>query len=136
MEPADLRGQIARGDGRKAPDAQNPGCPRTQLARNVNYCSAIGVYRRLYEAQAEIVTAAEPVKLRDGVLTWRNVFTGRTGEIGDVALFLWSTPRVVDDAIGAPLREAGIDTRLAGDCMAPRNLFCAIHEGEALALAL
>jgi hypothetical protein len=54
----------------------------------------------------------------------------------DVDLFLWSTPRVVDDAIAAPLREAGVDVRLAGDCVAPRNLFCAIHEGEALALAL
>jgi len=110
--------------------------PRTQLARNVNYCSAIGVYRRLYEANADIVTAAEPVKLREGVLTWRNVFTGRTEDISGVGLFLWSTPRMVDDAIAAPLREAGIDARLAGDCMAPRNLFCAIHEGEALAMAL
>jgi hypothetical protein len=110
--------------------------PRTQLARNVNYCSAIGVYRRLYEANVDIVTAAEPVKLREGVLTWRNVFTGRTEDIPGVGLFLWSTPRRVDDAIAAPLREAGIDTRLAGDCMAPRNLFCAIHEGEALAMAL
>jgi 2,4-dienoyl-CoA reductase-like NADH-dependent reductase (Old Yellow Enzyme family)/thioredoxin reductase len=110
--------------------------PRTQLARNVNYCSAIGVYRRLYEANVDIVTAAEPVKLREGVLTWRNVYTGRTEDIPGVGLFLWSTPRRVDDAIAAPLREAGIDTRLAGDCMAPRNLFCAIHEGEALAMAL
>jgi hypothetical protein len=29
-----------------------------------------------------------------------------------------------------------VDTWLAGDCVAPRNLFCAIHEGEAVALAL
>jgi NADPH-dependent 2,4-dienoyl-CoA reductase/sulfur reductase-like enzyme len=110
--------------------------PRTQLARNVNYCSAIGVYRRLYEANAEIVLAAEPVRLRNRTLTCRNVFTGRTREFEDVELFLWSTPRVVDDAIAAPRREAGVDVRLAGDCLAPRNLFCAIHEGEALALAL
>jgi hypothetical protein len=110
--------------------------PRTQLARNVNYCSAIGVHRRLYEANAEIVMAAEPVGLRDGVLTCRNVFTGRTRDFEEVELFLWSTPRVVDDAIAAPLRAAGVDTRLAGDCVAPRNLFCAIHEGEAVALSL
>lgn len=110
--------------------------PRTQLARNVNYCSAIGVHRRLYAAKVDIVMAAEPLRLRDGVLTWRNVFTGLAQDIHDVALFVWSTPRVVDDAIAEPLRQAGIDTRLAGDCMAPRNLFCAIHEGEALALAL
>ena len=110
--------------------------PRTQLARNVNYCSAIGVHRRLYAADAGIVMAAEPVRLREGVLTWRNVFTGRTQQVREVALFLWATPRVADDALAAPLRQAGIDTRLAGDCMAPRNLFCAIHEGEALARAL
>ncbi|MFL5070976.1 MAG: FAD-dependent oxidoreductase [Xanthobacteraceae bacterium] len=110
--------------------------PRTQIARNVNYCSAIGVHRRLYEANATIVMAAEPVSLRNGILVWRNVFTGREQEIRDVALFLWSTPRIADDALAAPLRDAGIDTRLAGDCMAPRNLFCAIHEGEAAGMAI
>jgi 2,4-dienoyl-CoA reductase-like NADH-dependent reductase (Old Yellow Enzyme family) len=110
--------------------------PRTQIARNVNYCSAIGIHRRLYAANVELVMAGEPVALRDGQLTWRNVFTGRIQEIGDVALFVWSTPRVADDALAEPLRAAGIDTVLVGDCMAPRNLLCAIHEGEAAAMAL
>jgi 2,4-dienoyl-CoA reductase-like NADH-dependent reductase (Old Yellow Enzyme family) len=110
--------------------------PRTQLARNVNYCSAIGVYRRLYDAHAEIVLAAEPSTLRNGVLTWRNVFTGRSHDIENVDLFLWSTPRVADDSLAQPLAQAGVDTRLVGDCMAPRNLLCAIHEGEAAAMAL
>ena len=96
----------------------------------------IGVQRRLYEAGVEIVLAAEPLALRDGVLVWRNIFTGRTQEINDVALFLWSTPRLADDAIAAPLRDAGIGVRLAGDCMAPRDLFCAIHEGEAAGMAV
>jgi thioredoxin reductase len=105
--------------------------PRTQLARGVNYCSAIGVQRRLSEANVEIIVAGEPLSLRNGQLTWRNVFTGRTREIADVALFLWSTPRLADDAIAAPLRAAGLEVRLAGDCLAPRDLFCAIHEGEA-----
>jgi len=110
--------------------------PRTQLARNVNYCSALGIYRRLYQANVDIVLAAEPVSLRDGVLAWRNIFTNDPKQISDVGLFLWSTPRIADDALAAELRQAGVDVRLAGDCMAPRNLFCAIHEGEALALAL
>ena len=110
--------------------------PRQQLARNVNYCSAIGVHRRLYEANAEIVLSAEPVSLRGGVLAWRNVFTGRLQQIDDVGVFVWSTPRIADDAIAKPLRDAGADVRLIGDCMAPRNLLCAIHEGETAALAL
>jgi 2,4-dienoyl-CoA reductase-like NADH-dependent reductase (Old Yellow Enzyme family) len=110
--------------------------PRQQIARNVNYCSTIGIHRRLYEADAEIVLSAEPISLRDGTLTWRNVFTGQTRDITDVAMFVWSTPRVADDAIASPLQDAGIDLRLIGDCMAPRHLHCAIHEGEAAALAL
>src|SRR4029450_9019206 len=47
--------------------------PRTQIARNVNYCRAIGIHRRLYQADARIVVAAEPVSFQNGVLTWRNV---------------------------------------------------------------
>jgi hypothetical protein len=110
--------------------------PRQQIARNVNYCSAIGIHRRLYEANAEIVLSAEPVSLRAGRLTWRNVFTGQTQGLDDVGMFVWSTPRVADDAVAKQLCAMGIDVRLIGDCMAPRNLLCAIHEGEALALAL
>jgi hypothetical protein len=110
--------------------------PRTQIARQVNYCSAIGIHRRLYEAGVEIVQAAEPVALRDGVLTWRNVFTSRMQDIDDVGLVVWSTPRIADDALALPLRAAGLDVQLVGDCMAPRNLICAIHEGEAAALAV
>jgi hypothetical protein len=57
-------------------------------------------------------------------------------EILNVAAFLWSTPRISDDALVEPLRAAGVDTRLAGDCVSPRNLLCAIHEGEAAAAAV
>jgi dimethylglycine catabolism A len=110
--------------------------PRMQIARNVNYCSTIGIHRRLYHADAEIIVAAEPVSLQDGVLTWRNVFTGRVRGIRNVGLFLWSTPRIANDALAQPLRQAGVDTRLVGDCVAPRNLLCAIHEGEAAAMAI
>jgi hypothetical protein len=35
-----------------------------------------------------------------------------------------------------PLPRAGIDTRLVGDCVAPRNLLCAIHESEASATGI
>ncbi len=110
--------------------------PRMQLARDVNYCSAIGIYRRLYGADATLIFAAEPVAQRNGVLTWRNVFTGRTQDIANVDVFVWSTPRIADDSLAEPLRQAGLDVRLVGDCVSPRNLMCAIHEGEAVAMAL
>jgi hypothetical protein len=110
--------------------------PRTQIARNVNYCSAIGIHRRLYQADAEIVLAAEPISFQDGVLSWRNVFTKRVREIPNVGLFLWSTPRIANDGLVQPLLRAGVYTVLVGDCVAPRNLLCAIHEGEAAATTI
>jgi dimethylglycine catabolism A len=110
--------------------------PRTSIARNVNYCSAIGIHRRLYQADTEIIIAAEPICFEGGVLTWRNVFTGRARDIPNVSLLLWSTPRIANDALAKPLQQAGTETRLVGDCVAPRNLLCAIHEGEAAAMAI
>jgi dimethylglycine catabolism A len=110
--------------------------PRTDIARQVNYCSRIGIHRRLYQAGAEIIVAAEPVAFEHGVLAWRNIFNGRVHEISHVGLFLWSTPRLANDALAEPLRRAGLDTCLIGDCLAPRNLICAIHEGEAAGTAL
>jgi dimethylglycine catabolism A len=110
--------------------------PRTQIARNVNYCSAIGIHRRLYQADAEIIVAAEPISFQNGVLAWRNVFTGRPRTIADVGLFLWATPRLANDSLAQSLQQAGVETRLVGDCLAPRNLLCAIHEGEAAAMEI
>ncbi len=110
--------------------------PRTHIAQNVNYCSAIGVHRRLYEANVGIVTAAEPVSLTGQVLEWRNVFTERRQTIEGVDLFLWSTPRIADDQLYGRLQAEGVEALLAGDCMSPRNVLCAVHEGHAIALSL
>lgn len=108
--------------------------PRTDIAQAVNHCSAIGIYRRLYAAGVEIVTAAEPVSLKDGSLVWRNVFIGRTSEIADVDLFLWSTPRLANDELAWSLRSEGMEVLLVGDSMSPRNILCAVHEGHTVAL--
>ncbi|MEQ9639752.1 MAG: FAD-dependent oxidoreductase [Alphaproteobacteria bacterium] len=103
--------------------------PRVQIARNVPYTNALGIYRRLLNAGVEIVTTALPVDHRDGRVIWRNAFTGKQSTVDDVALFAYSTPRQANDALAAPLRAAGLEVRLVGDARAPRTLFSAIHEG-------
>lgn len=110
--------------------------PRTHIAQNVNYCSAIGVYRRLYGANIEILTAAEPVSLVSKTLVWRNVFTGNEQSIAGVDVFLWSTPRIADDPLYYRLQAEGLEAVLIGDCMSPRNALCAVHEAHATALSL
>ena len=103
--------------------------PRTQIAQAVNYCSALGVHRRLHGLDIEIVTATEPVEIRDdGTVLCRNVFSGHEGEIEEVDTVVYATPRRVVDDLARKL--ADLSPTLIGDCLAPRNLLIAIHEGH------
>ena len=103
--------------------------PRTRIAQAVNYCSALGVHRRLHCLDVEIVTATEPVEIReDGEVRCRNVFSGHEGVIEDVDTVVYATPRRVQDALAREL--ADLSPNLIGDCLAPRNLAIAIHEGH------
>jgi hypothetical protein len=70
--------------------------------------------------------------LIEGVVTLKNIYSGKRIDIPDIALFTYSTPRVADDALAAPLRAAGLDVRLIGDCYAPRFLQNATAEGHAV----
>ena len=103
--------------------------PRTQIAQAVNYCSALGVHRRLHGLGVEIVTASEPVSWRAGVLTLVNVFSQREREIRGVETFVYATPRRADDALLGSLRGR-VPVHGVGDCVAPRNMLIAIHEGH------
>ena len=103
--------------------------PRTQIAQAVNYCSALGVHRRLHGLDVEIVTATEPVEIRDdGEVRCRNVFSAHEGVIEDVDTVVYATPRRVRDTLARDL--ADLSPTLIGDCLAPRNLSIAIHEGH------
>ena len=109
--------------------------PRTGIAQAVNYCSALGVHRRLHGLDVEIVTATEPVEVReDGVVRCRNVFSGHAAVVEEVDTLVYATPRRVDDALAR--RLADLSPTLIGDCLAPRNLAMAIHEGHAIGSTL
>lgn len=104
--------------------------PATQIARHVPYVSAIGVHRRLFAAGVEIVIGCRPVAWTDGRLVLENLFTGAETAIADVACALYATPRRANDALAAPLAEAGIALHLIGDAYAPRTLHAAMLEAR------
>lgn len=108
--------------------------PRPNIAQGVNYCSAIGVYRRLYGAGVEIVPAAVPIRLANGTLGLRNPYSNTTSTVEAVDLLVYVTPRQVTDDLGAALGD--IEVHRVGDCRSPRNLMAAIHGGHAVALGL
>ena len=109
--------------------------PRTRIAEAVNHCSALGVHRRLYGLDVEIVTATEPVEIReDGEVRCRNVFSGHEGTIEEVDTVVYATPKRVEDSLVRPL--ADLSPTLIGDCLSPRNLSTAIHEGHAAGISV
>ena len=82
----------------------------------------------------EVLPLTEPSpdsSLEEGLVRARNVYTGVTTEIAEVVLLTYSTPRVPDDALAAPLRAAGVEVHLVGDCYAPRTVMSATSDGHA-----
>lgn len=110
--------------------------PRAEFAKGVNYCSQIGVMRRLYGSGVTLIPATEIVNFNDSTIVLKNVYTGNEETHENVDYLLWSSPRKANSDLSRELEQAGIQTELIGDCMSPRNLLCAIHEGRALAMSL
>lgn len=110
--------------------------PRVHLARNVAYVSVIGIYRRLYNAGVQIITASVPLSCDQRTLSIANAFTGEETRLEGVTLFLWSTPRVAEDSLAAALRQLPLEVQTIGDCHAPRSMLAAIHEAHAAATAV
>ena len=104
--------------------------PRTAIAQAVNYCSALGIHRRLQRLDVEIVTAARPIAFTNGQVRYESVFSKRISDLADVEILVFATPRCVNDALASALDN--VELHLIGDCMAPRNLMVAIHEGHAI----
>ncbi len=108
--------------------------PRPEFAKGVNYCSQIGVMRRLYTAGVELIPACEVLGRSGREVRLRNVYSGDEWRLDGVDHLLWSSPRHAASELAAALQARGFDVEKIGDCMSPRNLLCAIHEGRAVAM--
>ena len=109
--------------------------PRPQIGQGVNYCSAIGVLRRLYSNNVTLMPACEVTGFANAAVSYRNPYSGATDLIGGVDCVVYATPRRADDGMLAEL-EPHVAVTLVGDCQSPRNLLAAVHGGYLTALAL
>lgn len=108
--------------------------PRETVAQATAIVTHQGIVRRLREQRISVVPLAEPRIGNDwagGRLEYADLITNETSAIDDVAFFAYSTPRMPNDELAAPLRAAGIEVRMIGDCRAPRGLLVATAEGHA-----
>ena len=108
--------------------------PRDAIADDTSMVTHQGINRRLSAKGIEVMLLSQPRwsdDFENGNLEILQVYTGQKTVIGNVAFFAYSTPRAAEIALAAPLRDAGIDVRLIGDCLAPRNVMAATAEGHA-----
>ena len=107
--------------------------PRERLGNVEALVNRQGIYRRLYKKGVEVVVLSEPratSRFEDGEVTLANIYTGEERVLTDVSLFTYATPRTPNDALFEPLRAAGVDVHLIGDCFAPRFALNATQEGH------
>ena len=107
---------------------------RDRIAEDTPLVTRLGILRRTSMLGIEVLPLTEPSpdsSLEEGIVRARNVYTGVTTEIAEVVLLTYSTPRVPDDALAAPLRAAGVEVHLVGDCYAPRTVMSATSDGHA-----
>jgi hypothetical protein len=113
--------------------------PRESIAQDAALVTRQGIYRRLYRQGIEIVTCAEPrwsARFEEGTLEYVNVYNGEVSAIDDVAFLAYASPRAPRAKLAAPLRAAGIDVRLVGDCVSARGVMAATAEGHAAGNAI
>ena len=89
--------------------------------------------RRLREQGVELLASARFAGWDAGRPVVADVFTGAPRTLDDVDTVVWAAPgRAVADLV-EPLREAGLPVHAVGDCVAPRRVEHAVHEGHMVA---
>jgi dimethylglycine catabolism A len=106
--------------------------PRERIASDEALVNRQGIYRRLYKKKVRIIVCAKPTpnsRFDEAEVEYANIFTGERHIISDVALFTFANSRVPNDQLALPLRKAGLDLHIIGDCWAPRFVLNATAEG-------
>lgn len=113
--------------------------PRERLASDILLLNRQSIYQQLHDAHIEIITDCEPTdldRLDDCVLEVHNVYNGDITELDEIAAITYSTPRLPNDELRAPLEAAGKNVVLVGDCYAPNSVLAATRQGYAVAMNL
>jgi len=114
--------------------------PRATIADEVALVTRQGIYRRFHEKGIDVLYAVEPRWTEtfetQATLQYVSIYGGALKGIENVAFFAYATPRQPNDELALPLKAAGLDVYLIGDCKAARNILAATAEGDAIGRTL
>ncbi len=106
--------------------------PRDRIAEDVPLVSRLGILRRFAFQGVESITLVEldeNSRLEDGVIGYKNIYTGKAAEIADVALLTYATPRAPDLRAFRGL-ETEAEIHVIGDAYAPGTTMAATAHGH------
>ncbi len=109
--------------------------PRDRIAEDVPLVSRLGILRRFAHKGIETIALSEisaESRLEDGVLVYKNIYTGKTTAIEEVVLFTYATPRAPNDQLLTGLQATGIKVHVIGDAYAPCTTMGATSQGHKL----
>ena len=114
--------------------------PRATIADEVALVTRQGIYRRFHEKGIDVLYAVEPRWTEtfetQATLQYVSIYGGALKGIENVAFFAYATPRQPNDELALPLKAAGLNVYLIGECKAARNSLAATAEGDAIGRAL
>ena len=97
--------------------------------------SSLAARKRLRDLKVRIAPLRSVKAFANGELTVEDVSTGELERHAFDSLVV-AQYNVAEDRLYVPLREAGFEVRMIGDCRAPRTALEAVYEGHAAARAL
>jgi NADPH-dependent 2,4-dienoyl-CoA reductase/sulfur reductase-like enzyme len=106
------------------------------VGANVDQTTRPVVQRRLRDGNVQQLTGTEVLNFEDGTVLLRDVFTGREWTVDGVDSLVHDLGGRARDALYHQLAAQGIETHRVGDCLAPRELEDAYHEGFRVAFGL
>jgi hypothetical protein len=98
--------------------------------------STLATRKRLREMKVRIVPLRALVAWDGRTLTLEDTSTGEHETHGHFTSLISAQYNRAEDALREPLRQCGLDVRLAGDCLAPRTALEAIYEGHVVGRAV
>ncbi|MGH2671130.1 MAG: FAD-dependent oxidoreductase, partial [bacterium] len=106
------------------------------VGAHIDHTTRPAVERRLREGGVRQLAGTEVVAVSGDGLTLRDCFTGRVWRLPGVDTVVYDVGARARDELYRTLVAAGVDAHRVGDCLAPRGLEEAYHEGFHTALAL
>jgi NADPH-dependent 2,4-dienoyl-CoA reductase/sulfur reductase-like enzyme len=103
---------------------------------NIDHTTRPAVERRLREGRVRFLTGTEVIAFSGGAVELRDCFTGRGSRLEGIDTLVHDVGGRVRGALADALVAVGLEVHRVGDCLAPRGLEEAYHEGFQAALAL